>query len=426
MDVLNVKKNGVDEVMRILNKSRSKKTNVSVVVRSILDEVKIGGDDALFSFAKKFDGVNLKSLIVTRNEIDDAYSKVDPKVVSALKIARRNIEKFHSAVLVRKSKKIETQNGVKVWREFRPIEKVGLYVPGGRASYPSTVLMLAVSARIAGCEEVVMCTPCDKKGECNPAVLVAADICGIDKIFKIGGAQAIAAMAFGTETIPKVYKIFGPGNQYVTTAKILVYGDVDIDMPAGPSEVLVLADDNADPSFVAADLMSQLEHGAESQAVLVAFSEDFVVKVKKEIEKQMASLSRSSIIQDSLKKSFAIVVEDEAQAVCIVNSYAPEHLEIEMKNYKKLLSHIVNAGSVFLGKYSSEPLGDYATGANHTLPTSGYAKMFSALSCDSFGKMVQFQEVSKVGLKALKKTVCTLADEEGLTAHTNSITIRNV
>ncbi|HPU94736.1 MAG TPA: histidinol dehydrogenase [Candidatus Gracilibacteria bacterium] len=426
MKILNVAKFGTSEVLAEIDGLRSKNNDVSDVVRAILDDVKKRGDVALFEFSKKFDGIDLDSLSVKREEIDLAYSKIDKDVLSALKSAKQNIEKFHSAVLVRKSKKIVTQAGVKIWREFRPVEKVGLYVPGGRASYPSTVLMLAVPAMIAGCREAVMCTPCDKRGECNPLVLVAADICGVDKIFKIGGAQAVAAMAYGTESIPQVYKIFGPGNQYVTTAKMLVYGDVDIDMPAGPSEILVFADDRANPKFVAADLLSQLEHGAESQAVLVTYSENFVKKVMNEIGNQISGLSRSGIINDSLGKSVAVVVENLDQAVEIINSYAPEHLEIDTIDSEKIVPKIINAGSVFLGKYSSEPLGDYATGANHTLPTSGYAKMFSALSCDSFGKTMQIQKVTKRGFEKLKNTVEILASQEGLTAHKNSIIIRNV
>lgn len=424
MKILNLKQCGINKIIQTLRGQRSSAVNVEVTVRNVVEQVKNGGDKALFSLTEKFDGVKLSELLVTKKEIENAFSKVPAEVVCALRIAKKNIEKFQKTTFKKKERPVETQKGVSVWREFRPIEKVGLYVPGGKASYPSTVLMTAIPARIAGCKEVVVCSPCSFDGTVNPVVLVAAKMCGVTKIFKIGGAQAVAAMAYGTESVPKVSKIFGPGNQYVTTAKMLVYGEVDIDMPAGPSEVAVIADDSANPAWIAADLLSQLEHGADSQALLVAFSEKFVVKVMSEMESQMKKLSRKEIMQKSFQKSFAVIVSSVDESCEIINAYAPEHLEVVSKFKAQILKKINNAGSIFLGQYTCEPLGDYATGANHTLPTSGFAKMFSALSVSSFGKMIQMQKVSKLGMKRLAKTVTALADREGLSAHANAINIR--
>ncbi|HBB02347.1 MAG: histidinol dehydrogenase, histidinol dehydrogenase [Candidatus Peregrinibacteria bacterium GW2011_GWF2_38_29] len=425
MEILNTKNLSVEKILSRIKRVQSKKQDVETSVKNILMSVKTGRDKAVFKLTEKFDEVKLTSLKVDVREITDAYSQVSPALLRALKRAKRNIVKFHKANLIKKGPVVETEKGVKSWREFRPIEKVGLYVPGGKAAYPSTVLMLAVPAKIAGCEKVIICTPVDKFGKCNPAVLVAADICGVSNVYKIGGAQAIAAMAYGTETVPRVYKIFGPGNQYVTTAKMLVYGEVDIDMPAGPSEVLIIADKDANPRWIAADALSQLEHGEDSQSILITFSEDFARKVIEEMKSQIRELSRKNIIAESFGKSFAIIVDSEEQACEITNEYAPEHLEIITKNPRKTLKKINNAGSVFLGEYSSEPLGDYASGANHTLPTSGYAKMFNPLSAESFGKMMQVQKISKAGIKRLKKTVEIIAESEGLTAHKKAITIRD-
>ncbi|MEK9177449.1 MAG: histidinol dehydrogenase, partial [Patescibacteria group bacterium] len=357
---------------------------------------------ALRALTRKYDGPSLKTLAVSPKEIRNAYAAESPEVIRALKLAKRNIKRFQRTTFRKKETATEMQKGVSVWREFRPIERVGLYVPGGTAAYPSTVLMLAIPAKLAGCSEVVLCVPPDKNGDVPSAVLVAADLCGITTIFKVGGAQAIAAMAYGTETIPKVSKIFGPGNRYVTTAKLFVYGEVDIDMPAGPSEVLVFADKTANPSWVAADLLSQLEHGKDSQAILVTLSRSLAERVMKEIEVQCERFPRKAIIKESLKKSFAIVADSFDVALAFVNGYAPEHLEILLKDEQEVLKKIMNAGSVFLGQYTSEPLGDYATGANHTLPTSGYAKMFSALSVESFGKKMQIQRVTKRGIAGLR------------------------
>lgn len=424
MKTLSTKKYSLSEITNLIKQRQSQKADVEKVVLEIIKNVRENKDEALFSLSKKFDGVELKILQISKKEIAEAYKKESKEVIRALKIAKTNIEKFHKNNVKKKEAPTVTTRGVSVWREFRPIEKVGLYIPGGKASYPSTALMLGVPAQIAGCSEIVLCVPPGKDSEVPSAVLVAADICGISKIFKIGGAQAVAAMAYGTESIPKVSKIFGPGNQYVTTAKMLVYGEVDIDMPAGPSEVLVFADKYADPAWIAADLLSQLEHGEDSQAVLVTTSELLAKEVLIEVKKQTENLERREIIKKSLENSFVIIVKTEDQACEIINEYAPEHLEIISENENQILKKINNAGSVFLGKYSSEPLGDYATGSNHTLPTSGYAKMFSGLSVESFGKKMQIQRVTKDGIKKLRNMVEVLATREGLDAHKNAISIR--
>lgn len=423
MKILSIKKYPIPKMMKLLRKRQSKTSDVKGVVREIIKTVRKNKDSALFALTKKFDGADLKTLAVTKQEIIEAYKQETKDLIKALKVAKANIEKFHKGN-IKKESPITTANGVRVWREFRPIEKVGLYVPGGKAAYPSTVLMLAIPAKIARCKEIVLCVPPNKDGKVPSAVLVAADICGITKIFKVGGAQAIAAMAYGTESIPKVSKIFGPGNNYVMTTKMLVYGEVDIDMPAGPSEVLVYADEDANPAWVAADLLSQLEHGEDSQAILVTLSANLAKQVREEVVKQACLLSRSQIIKESIKNSFLIVLNNVDQATKLINDYAPEHLEIISKNESKILKKINNAGSVFLGPYSSEPLGDYATGSNHTLPTSGYSKMFSALSVESFGKKMQIQKVNKAGITKLRTTVEVLAVKEGLDAHKNAVSIR--
>src|SRR3989338_9203355 len=424
MKVLITGKNTLTRTLNTVRRAQKESTAVESTVRTIIAKVRRGGDKALLELTRKYDGATLKTLRVSKGEIAKAYQFESPDVLRALKRAKKNIEKFHSQSLKRKEPAIETEKGVSVWREFRPIERVGLYIPGGKAAYPSTVLMLGVPAQVAGCREVILCVPPNAKGEVPCAVLVAADLCGISQIYKVGGAQAIAAMAYGTATIPKVSKIFGPGNQYVTTAKLLVYGEVDIDMPAGPSEVLVFADASANPAWVAADLLSQLEHGEDSQAILVTLSRPFAEKVSRQIDTQLADLTRKAIIQQSLKKSFAIVTDSFDTAISFINGYAPEHLELVLRDEAKALAAVTNAGSIFLGPYASEPLGDYATGANHTLPTSGYAKIFSALSAESFGKKIQIQKVSKQGIRNLKNTVETLAAREGLDAHKNAVSIR--
>ena len=424
MKILIANKNTLSRSLNTVRRARRKSTGVDIAVHKIIATVRRSGDKALFNFTRKYDGANLTSFRVSKGEVERAYKNESKDVIRALKRAKKNIGKFHLQSLKRREPAVETEKGVSVWREFRPIERVGLYIPGGKAAYPSTVLMLGVAARVAGCKEVILCVPPNAKGEVPDAVLVAADLCGISKIYKVGGAQAIAAMAYGTKTIPKVSKIFGPGNQYVTTAKLLVYGEVDIDMPAGPSEVLVFADSSANPAWVAADLLSQLEHGEDSQAILVTSSKPFAEKVLKEVAAQTAVLKRASIIRQSLKKSFAVITDTFDTAISFINEYAPEHLELVLKDGANALAAVNNAGSIFLGPYASEPLGDYATGANHTLPTSGYAKMFSALSAESFGKKIQIQKVSKQGIRNLKNTVETLAAREGLDAHKNAVSIR--
>jgi len=423
MKILSAKNYSLPVIMEIFRKRQSKKADVENRVRKIIETVRENGDSALFDLTKKYDGADLKIFAVTKQEIVEAYVQESKYLIKALKTAKANIEKFHKGN-VKKEAVITTTPGIQVWREFRPIEKVGLYVPGGKAAYPSTVLMLAIPAKIAGCKDIILCVPPNKEGKVPSAVLVAADICGISKIFKVGGAQAIAAMAYGTESIPKVSKIFGPGNNYVTAAKMLVYGEVNIDMPAGPSEVLVYADESAKPAWVAADLLSQLEHGEDSQAILVTLSQNLAKQVQGEVSRQSGQLSRQKIIKQSIKNSFIVVLNDTNQVLSLINDYAPEHLEIVSKNENEILKKVNNAGSVFLGEYSSEPLGDYATGSNHTLPTSGYAKMFSALSVESFGKKMQIQKVSKAGITKLRTTVEALATKEGMGAHKNAISIR--
>jgi len=427
MKILKTAEIGVESALRQIESERVKTTpdsSIESVVRDLLAQVRRDGDKALFRFADKFDGLSLDSLKVAPDEIKEAYRKTEPNLLKALEASKKNIEKFHKATLRRSEPVTRTVPGVEVWREFRPIERVGLYVPGGKAAYPSTVLMLSIPAKVAGCEEIVLCTPPSRDGKCSQVVLAAAYLCGITQVFKVGGAGAIGAMAYGTETIPKVSKIFGPGNQYVTMAKMLVFGEVDIDMPAGPSEVLVIADAKANPKWVAADLLSQLEHGEDSQSVLVTSSEPLAVKVIAEMENQMRKLSRLKIIEKSFEKSFTVLVKSMDEACQLVNAYAPEHLEIVMTNPAQVSKKINNAGSIFLGSYTNEPLGDYATGANHTLATSGYAKMFPALSTESFGKMIQVQRVSKEGIKKLRFAVETLATAEGLDAHKNAVTVR--
>jgi histidinol dehydrogenase len=412
--------------------SRSKSSDVSAVVKPILADIAANGDKAVLKYVERFDSFNfgeLKNARVTEEETKAAYKVISKEVIDSLKQAKANIEKVHSGMLIRKTEIVESMPGVKVWSEFRPIENVGLYVPGGTAAYPSTMLMLGVPAVVAGAKNIVICSPADENGKANPAVLVAADICGIKNIYKIGGAQAIAAMAYGTETIQKVDKIFGPGNAYVTAAKQLVSGDGQcaIDMPAGPSEIAVIANETANPAWIAADLLSQLEHDKDSQAFLVTFSQEFANKVIEEVKKQMQLLPRKAIIEKSFAASFAVVVENEEKAVEVMNQYAPEHLEIILGDSEKELNlskKINNAGSIFLGPLCSEPLGDYATGANHTLPTSGFAKAYSSLSAAAFGKMIQIQTVNQEGFNNLASIVEILAEKEGLAAHARAITIR--
>ena len=362
-------------------------------VRDIINRVRVGGDRTVMEYEAMFDKAELTSLAVTLEEIEEAEKEVPIELKAAIYLAKRNIEAFHAAQRF-EGKKVDTMEGVTCWQKAVAIEKVGLYIPGGTAPLFSTVLMLAIPAKIAGCKEIVLCTPPDKNGKVHPAILFAAHLAGVSKIFKVGGVQAIASMAYGTESIPKVYKIFGPGNQYVTAAKQLVsLRDVAIDMPAGPSEVEVLADESANPVFVAADLLSQAEHGVDSQAVLITTSEKLQTEVVYEVERQLGYLNRRDIAEKSLANSKLILVKDMDEALELTNAYAPEHLIIETKNYMEVSGRIINAGSVFLGAFSPESAGDYASGTNHTLPTNGYAKAYSGVSLDSFIRKITFQEI---------------------------------
>lgn len=398
--------------------------NLFDTVRTIINKVKAEGDKALLEYASVFDKTTLTSLTVTKEEIKEADANVSIELKSALYMAKRNIETFHAAQRF-EGKKVETMEGVTCWQKAMPIEKVGLYIPGGTAPLFSTVLMLAIPAKIAGCKEIILCTPPDKEGKIHPAILFAAQLSGVSKIFKVGGAQAIAAMAYGTESIPNVYKIFGPGNQYVTAAKQLVsLRDVAIDMPAGPSEVEVLADESANPVFVAADLLSQAEHGTDSQAVLVTTSEKLQKEVMYEVERQLGYLKRREMTAKSLKNSKLILVRDMEEAIELTNAYAPEHLIIETANYHELADKITNAGSVFLGHLTPESAGDYASGTNHTLPTNGYAKAYSGVSLDSFIKKITFQEIQPQGLALLGPAIEVMAANEQLDAHKSAVTLR--
>ncbi len=401
------------------------KGDLSAKVAEILAAVKSGGDEALRSLTAKFDQVELSALEVTSEEFAAARKSVGQGAREALEHAARNIEKFHLAQIP-VNQAIETQPGVTCERQYRPIVRVGLYVPGGSACLPSTVLMLGIPSRLAGCELRVLVTPPRKDGSVDPFILEAARICRIDKVFKVGGAQAIAALAYGTESIPKVDKIFGPGNAYVTEAKEQVASQSAsaIDMPAGPSEVLVVADANADPVFVAADLLSQAEHGPDSQVVLVTDSEEMVTKVQAEIAAQLATLPRASIATQALEKSLSIVVNSVAEAIAVSNQYAPEHLILQVDMAARYKDRILNAGSVFLGPWSPESAGDYASGTNHVLPTYGYARSYSGLSVDSFLKQITFQELTEKGIKALGPVIETLATIEGLDAHCQAVTLR--
>lgn len=398
--------------------------NLFDTIRSIIDRVKAEGDRAVLEYEEKFDKVALTALAVTEEEQAEAETLVGEELKKAIRLAKQNIETFHAAQRF-EGKRVETQPGVTCWQKAVAIEKVGLYIPGGTAPLFSTVLMLAVPAKIAGCKEIVLCTPPGKDGKVHPAVLFAAKVAGVNRIFKAGGVQAIAAMAYGTESVPKVYKIFGPGNQYVTAAKQLVsLRDVAIDMPAGPSEVEVLADETANPSFVAADLLSQAEHGVDSQAILITTSRALQQAVKKEVERQLALLPRKEIAEKSLANSKLIVVRDMDEAIELTNSYAPEHLIIETADYMSVAERVINAGSVFLGSLTPESAGDYASGTNHTLPTNGYAKAYSGVSLDSFIRKITFQEIKPEGIRTIGPAIEEMAANEHLDAHKNAVTVR--
>lgn len=393
-------------------------------VKNILNRVKKSGDEALLEFSEQFDKVKLQDFTVSEEEIKKAVQSMDAELKKAIESAATNIEKFHAAQK-REVVKIVTTPGVECWRKGVAIQKVGIYIPGGSAPLFSTVLMLALPARLAGCEEVILCTPPAKDGSVNPAILFAANLAGVKKIFKVGGAQAIAAMAYGTKTIPAVYKIFGPGNQYVTKAKQIVSQEgVAIDMPAGPSEVLIIADAQANPSFVAADLLSQAEHGVDSQVVLTTTDKVIAEKIIQEVDKQVNTLPRKEIAKEALNNSLSLSFSNEDDLIDFVNQYAPEHLIINTSNFETLADKVINAGSVFLGGLTPESAGDYASGTNHTLPTNGFARAFGGVSLESFMKYITFQKINEKGLKKLGPIVEKMAEAEQLIAHKNSISIR--
>jgi histidinol dehydrogenase len=393
-------------------------------VQEIMEAVRAQGEEAVINYTEQFDQVKLTSVRVTADQIKAAADELTPALKTAMQIAKTNIEVFHQTQW-QKTEKVETMPGVWCWRKSVGIDKVGIYIPGGTAPLFSTVLMLGVPAQLAGCKEVILCTPPNTKGNINPAILYAASLVGIEKIFSVGGVQAIAAMTYGTSSVPKVYKIFGPGNQYVTAAKQFAQQQgIAIDMPAGPSEVCVYADDTCEPSFVAADLLSQAEHGVDSQVLLVASNEELVKKIQKEIDQQLSHLPRKKMAEEALKNSKAIVINTPEIALELINEYAPEHLILAIDKAAWWAEKITNAGSVFIGNYSPESVGDYASGTNHTLPTNGYAKAYSGVSVDSFVKKITFQQLTANGLQLLGPTVIEMAEAENLQAHSNAVAVR--
>ncbi|MGY5356080.1 histidinol dehydrogenase [Wenyingzhuangia sp. IMCC45467] len=397
---------------------------LGATVKAVFDDIKENGDVALKQYTQKFDGVTLLDLKVSQQEIDQGIPLVSQELKDAIVLAKNNVEKFHTSQKIEK-KVISTTNGVDCWQEMKPIEKVGLYIPGGSAPLFSTILMLGVPAKIAGASKIVLCTPPSKDGSINPAILFAAQLVGVTEIYKLGGIQAIAAMTYGTESVPNVYKIFGPGNQFVTAAKqyALTQG-LAIDMPAGPSEVMVVADKNADASFVVADLLSQAEHGADSQVILVTESQQLIDDVQVELEKQLDELPRKDIALGAIENSSAILLESIADQNELINEYAPEHLILNVLNEDVYLSEIVNAGSVFIGPLTPESAGDYASGTNHTLPTNGYARMYSGVNLDAFTKKITYQKITKEGIQNIGPAIELMAAAEGLDAHKNAVTLR--
>lgn len=412
------------EWKKLAERPAAEKEKLENLVASVFTEVEAEGDKAVLKYSKTFDKVLVESLEVNKADVENAAEQLSPALKEAIQLAKSNVEKFHIAQKETRQN-IETTKGVLCWRENRAIDKVGIYIPGGSAPLFSTVLMLGIPAMIAGCKKIILCTPPDKDGKINPAILYTASLIGITQIFCVGGIQAIAAMTFGTETIPAVYKIFGPGNQYVTAAKKLAQSfGVAIDMPAGPSEVLVIADANADPAFVAADLLSQAEHGADSQVILLSDSKELIEKTFTEMKGQLENLPRKELAAAALLNSKSILLNNLEECIAFSNEYAPEHLIIATENYTKLVSDITTAGSVFLGRYSCESLGDYASGTNHTLPTNGYARNYSGVSLDSFVKKITFQEVTNEGIKNIGPAVELMAEAEQLFAHKNAVTLR--
>jgi histidinol dehydrogenase len=412
------------DLEKLLKRPAADFAAIEKTVQQILDEVKKNGDAALRKYALKFDKVAIKDLRVSEREIEEGIALVDKKLKVAIEIAYSNIKTFHKAQRM-KPKEIETTKGVVCWRDSRAIQNVGLYIPGGSAPLFSTVLMLAAPAKIAGCLRVVLCTPPNNEGKTHPAILFAAQLCGVHEIYKAGGAQAIAAMAYGTKKISKVDKVFGPGNQYVTVAKQLVQKHgVAIDMPAGPSEILVVGDETCEPSFVAADLLSQAEHGPDSQVIFIALRSGLIERVKKEVVNQLKYLPRKDIAAKALEHSRFILVKNREEAVDAINRYAPEHLILAVEDEKYFLKHVVNAGSVFIGNYTPESAGDYASGTNHTLPTNGYARVYGGVSLESFVKKITYQKISAKGIKNIGSIIETMAEAEGLNAHKNAVSIR--
>jgi len=412
------------EWSEILKRPTQTVADIEQTVNQIFSEVQTKGDWAIAKYTELFDGTSLQKTVVGSGEIEEAEVAVSEELKHAIKLAKSNIEKFHAA---QKTEKVfvETSNGVQCWQEKRPIQKIGLYIPGGTAPLFSTILMLSVPAALAGCRDIILCTPPNKEGKVHPAILYTAALCGISKIYKIGGIQAIAAMTFGTESVPKVYKIFGPGNQFVTVAKQLATKhQVSIDMPAGPSELLVMADDSADAGFVASDLLSQAEHGADSQVILVTTSKYLITEVEKEIESQLTDLPRKVIAAKAIENSKFIYIENDELALELINEYGPEHLIICTKNEDFFIDGIENAGSVFIGNYTPESAGDYASGTNHTLPTNGYAKQYSGVNLDSFMKSMTFQKISEKGIMEIGPAVELMAEAEGLRAHKNAMSLR--
>lgn len=413
-----------EDWVQILKRPTKTYEDLEGLVKEIFADIQKNGNQALKYYTKMFDNVDIDEFKIKSSELDEAKSLVSEELKCAIILAKDNIEKFHQSQVMG-MKVIETSPGVLCWQESRGIEKVGIYIPGGTAPLFSTVLMLAVPAKIAGCKEITLCTPPDKKGQINPAILYTAQLCGISKIFKVGGIQAIGALTFGTESIPKVYKIFGPGNQFVTIAKQMALNKgVAIDMPAGPSELLVIADDSCRPEFVAADLLSQAEHGSDSQVICVANTVEVIQKIKIQLDIQIEQLERKDIAKEAISNSLFVCVEDIQRTIDLVNEYAPEHLILLTESNDFYIENVVNAGSVFVGNYTPESAGDYASGTNHTLPTDGYSKMYSGINLDSFCKKITFQEISKKGLRNIGNAIELMAAEEGLQAHKNAVTLR--
>ncbi|HVW12841.1 MAG TPA: histidinol dehydrogenase [Mucilaginibacter sp.] len=413
------------DIQKLVQRNVDPADEIRAVVEDVIQNVRTNGDQALLEYAAKFDKVELTSLAIEKEELEQLSSTIAPEQKKALQTAYNNIYKFHQSQL-RSEDKVETMPGVTCWRELRPIEKVGLYIPGGTAVLPSTFLMLGIPAQIAGCREIVVCSPPQKDGKVNGYIAYVSQLLGIEKVYLTGGAQAIAAMAYGTESIPKVDKIFGPGNQYVTKAKTIIQSTTNtaIDMPAGPSEVLVIADDSAVPEFVAADLLAQAEHGVDSQSILVTTSREIAEKASAEVERQLKELPRAAIAKKAIDNSYIVLVNNLDEAMDFSNAYAPEHLILATANWRQLTANIVNAGSVFLGNLTPESAGDYASGTNHTLPTSAYARAYSGMSVDSFVKKITFQHISPEGIRNIGPAVETLAELEGLRAHRNAVSVR--